>query len=174
MTLVVLAVFLALAVSAQGNRIYIEPFEIEPGESRTVPVMLSNVDPSRGVQFNVTLPEGLELKASELTPYSQGMKMILSCEFSPKNGCYTVFIYPMGVICFPADTTAAVMTLKINARKSFRGGTMSTWKCFGATEENKTLYMQGDTTAVTVPESALIGIPIDTRSADDEYFNLND
>ena len=100
MTLVVLAVFLALAVSAQGNRIYIEPFEIEPGESRTVPVMLSNVDPSRGVQFNVTLPEGLELKASELTPYSQGMKMILSCEFSPKNGCYTVFIYPMGYL-FP-------------------------------------------------------------------------
>ena len=170
----VLVVFLALAVTAQGNRIYVEDFEIEPGEYGCMPVLLTNVDPSRGLQFNITLPIGLELEESELTPYARGKKMFLSSNFSPKDGCYTVFIYPMGTICFPADTTAAVMTMTLKARETFKGGTISAWKCRGATADNKTIYMEGDTARVTVPESALVGVPIDSKSDDGGFFNLND
>ena len=50
---------LAQGIMAQTNRIFIEEFEIEPGTIDSVPVMLTSVDPSRGLQFNISLPAGL-------------------------------------------------------------------------------------------------------------------
>ena len=62
-----MALLLALTLSAQGNRVYIEDFEIEPGATDSVLVLLSNVDPSRGLQFNLSLPQGLEICEYDLT-----------------------------------------------------------------------------------------------------------
>ena len=74
--LLMLCALLAIsAVAQQGNRIYIEDFEIEPGKTVSVPLMLSNQDPTRGMQFNISLPNGLRMIDQELTAYSEEYNM---------------------------------------------------------------------------------------------------
>lgn len=173
-TLALISVLLPLAMSAQGNCIYIEDFEIEPGATDSVLVLLSNVDPTRGLQFNISMPQGLEIDECELTDYSQRNKMYLSFNDSKKDNSHVVFIYPMGLICYPAENSAAVMCLKIKAHKRFKGGEIVTWKCCGATMENETIAMDGRITRVSVPKASLVGVPMDTQTADDRFFQPTD
>ncbi len=167
-----LAWLAAMGVAAQTNHIYIESFEIEPGATDTVPVMFSSVDPSRGLQFNISFPEGLEYKGFEASRYALGYKMNVSCNYSKKYSCYSAFIYPLGCICFPADATAVVMYISVKAKDDFKGGTITTWKCRGSTADNNTIIMEGDTTTVTVPQASLIGIPVKKQQPKDQYFDL--
>ena len=153
-----LALLATIGVAAQTNRIFIEDFEIEPGTTDSVAVMFSSVDPSRGLQFNISLPKGLAYMGADVTEYAANYNMSVSCNYSEKYRCYSAFIYPPGRICFPADTTAAVMNLWL--------------KCRGSTIDNNTIYMDGDTTTVTVPQASIIGIPADNQPVKDQYFNL--
>ncbi len=162
---------LALGIMAQTNRIFIEDFEIEPGTIDSVPVLLTSVDPSRGLQFNISLPAGLSYRSSEVTDFSNKYNMSMSCNYSRKDSCYSVFLYPPGRYCYPADTTVAVAYIWLQASNDFKGGTIITWKCRGSTIDNNTIYMDGDTTMVTVPTASLIGIPYD-MPVQDQYFNL--
>ena len=73
--LAIMAVIVAMAAMAQRNVVYIEDFEIEPGNSITVPLMMANCDSTRGIQVNLTLPEGLRLIDRELTQYSREYDM---------------------------------------------------------------------------------------------------
>lgn len=170
MTILVLLVA-ANAVSQSRSRVYIEDFEITPDSSIVVPVILANVEPTRGVQYYVTLPEGLSLVDEQLTDYSLEYDMAVSCTYSNKNSCYMIFVYPPTTILFPPDTMA-VMTLEFKAAPDFKGGLLPVWKCRGATADNRSIVYQNDTTIVTVPTASLIGIPMDQKSDDDQYFNL--
>jgi len=157
------------AVVQQRNRIYIENFEIYPDSSLIVPVMLANVDSTRGIQFNITLPSGLRISECNLTPYAKEYDMHL---FENNNGgVLTIGMYPFSRVCFPPDTMA-VMTINFEAMADFKGGEIFLWKCRGSTMENTTIFIGDDTTTVTVPSSSLIGIPIDQKTDDDLYFNL--
>lgn len=168
--MVMVAVLLALAVVAQQrNRIYIENFEIYPDSSLTVPVMLANMDSTRGIQFNITLPFGLRISECELTPYAKEYDMHI---FENNNaGVLTIGMYPFSRVCFPPDTVA-VMTINFDAKTDFKGGEIFLWKCRGSTMENTTIFIGDDTTTVTVPSSSLIGIPVDQKTDDELYFNL--
>ena len=66
----ILALMMALGALAQRNVVYIEDFEICPDSTVTLPVMMANSDPTRGIQFNMSLPLGLNLIEKELTEYS--------------------------------------------------------------------------------------------------------
>ena len=57
--MIIFALLVALDAVSQSNRIYVEPFEICPDSIVAVPVMLANESPTRGLEFNMTLPEGL-------------------------------------------------------------------------------------------------------------------
>ena len=168
--MVMVAVLLAIAgVAQQRNRIYIENFEIYPDSSLTVPVMLANMDSTRGIQFNITLPFGLRISECELTPYAKEYDMHI---FENNNaGVLTIGMYPFSRVCFPPDTVA-VMTINFDAKTDFKGGEIFLWKCRGSTMENTTIFIGDDTTTVTVPSSSLIGIPVDQKTDDEMYFNL--
>lgn len=168
--MVMMAALLAFAAGAQQrNRIYIENFEIYPDSSLIVPVMLANMDSTRGIQFNITLPIGLGISECELTAYAKEYDMHL---FDNNNaGVLTIGMYPFSRVCFPPDTVA-VMTINFNAKTDFNGGEIYMWKCRGSTMNNTTIFIGDDTTTVTVPSSSLIGIPIDQKTDDDLYFNL--
>jgi len=168
--MVMMAALLSLvAVAQQRNRIYIENFEIYPDSSLIVPVMLANVDSTRGIQFNIALPFGLKISECNLTPYANEYDMHL---FENNNGgVLTIGMYPFSRVCFPPDTMA-VMTINFEAMADFKGGEIFLWKCRGSTMENTTIFIGDDTTTVTVPSSSLIGIPIDQKTDDDLYFNL--
>lgn len=169
MFLTCIAVIVAIAAMAQRNVVYIEDFEIEPGQSITVPVMMANCDSTRGIQFNMTLPEGLRLIDKNLTPYA------LEYDMDPfdnyKNGVWTIGMIPSQRICFPpADT--AIMEMKFSAQPDFEGGEIILWRQRGATIKNKTIMFEDDTTLVTVPQASIIELQQKGQPVDEHYFNL--
>lgn len=169
--LTIVAVMAALSALAQGNRIYIEDFEIDADSTKVVPVVLANCDSTRGLQFDLTLPVGLRLEDLSMTSYAMQYDMSLTINYVDVDSAYLVFMYPSSRVCFPPDTKV-VMKFEFTASSDFKGGDLLIWKCRGSTMENKTIYMEGSTTRVTVPSSTLIGIPVDQQPTDDQYFNL--
>lgn len=169
--LLMIMALMVLPAMAQANRIYIEDFEIDPDSTVTVPVMLANEDPTRGIQFNMSLPQGLILKKTRITEYSSEYSMSLTCRYSERENYYLICLYPSAPICYDPDT-AAVMTVTFAAEPDFKGGTISLWKCRGSTINNKSFVIDDATTNVTVPVGSLIGVPIDNEPVRDEFFNL--
>jgi len=171
--LLVMTVALALGAGAQTSRIYIEDFEIQPGTMDTVTVKLAAVQPSRGLQFNITLPSGLDVWDCEVTDLSAQYHMVGSCDYNSKNNCYSAFIYPTGQYCYPTDTVVEVLYLIMEADPSFSGGDLITWKCRGSTMDNTTIVMDGDTTHVSLPSASIIAVPEDNTPMWQQYYNLN-
>ena len=165
-----LAVVFALTAVAQRNRIYIEDFEIYPDSTVTVPVMLANMDSTRGIQFNLTLPYGLRLMNCELTEYADN-ECDMNMFQSNNAGVYTIGMYPFSRLCFPPDIKAVLM-IDFKVKTDFEGGEIFLWKCRGSTLENTSIIIGDDTTTVTLPSSSHIGIPVDNHKGDDQYFNL--
>ena len=48
-----------IAAFAQGNKLYIEDFDIAPGETKTLDIILDNEDPVSSLQFDIRFPKGL-------------------------------------------------------------------------------------------------------------------
>ena len=169
--MIMLAMLLALCAAAQeSNSLYIGDFEIEQDSVMTIPLVLSNDTPFRGMQFNITLPNGLKIVESSLNHYSQTLTMNLnSKEF--KSGSYVMLIYPMDRVCFPADSVP-IMTLSIKAASNFKGGDITIWKAIGVAMDNTSYTIHSDITRVTVPARSLVGVPVDQQSSNDNYFNL--
>lgn len=159
LVLTFLAILASMTVVAQTNRFYIEDFELDRDSVISVPVMLANETAMRGFQFDLTLPEGLLLDEYSLTKYSKGFDMNLVCR-PLSAGRYIVFVFPLSVTCF-SPATAAVVTFTFSARSNFNGGDLAISDCKGATIDNQSFTIDGDTTHVTVPASSLIGIPMD-------------
>ena len=160
--LLMILALLTLPSMAQSNRIYIEDFELGPDSTVTVPVMLANEEPTRGIQFNMTLPQGLTLKNAKKTDYSKEYDMTLTCRFNAAEGCYMVFVYPMTAVCYDPGTTA-VISMKFTAEGDFKGGNINLWKCRGSTMDNHSFVIDDATTIVTVPAvpftQGLVGEP---------------
>lgn len=171
--LTLMALLTAMTLAAQDNRIFIDDFEIDRDSTVTVPVMLANVDPTRGIQFNLTLPQGLTLGDYEETPYSVKYKMSITCRHKTDQDYYMLLLVPSRPVCFPPDT-ARVINLTLAASSDFKGGTIDVWQCRGSTKDNHTIVMGGDAVQVTVPEASLIGIPIEQKPAEDQFFNKRD
>ena len=168
--LTIIVALAALTVTAQGNRICIEDFVIDRDSIVSVPVVLANETPMRGLQFNMTLPDGLKVESSSLTKYSEKYEMNLVCRRTD-NGDQVVFIYPMARICYPAGNEVVVV-INFAAGPDFKGGEITLWKCFGSTIDNVAFPVQGGTTTVTVPSSSLIQVPADSQPVNQQYFNL--
>ena len=167
--LAIMAVIVAMAAMAQRNVVYIEDFEIEPGNSITVPLMMANCDSTRGIQVNLTLPEGLRLIDRELTQYSREYDMEPFGNY--KNGVWTIGMIPSHKVCFPpADT--AIMELTFNALPEFNGGEIIVWRQRGATMNNKTIFFDDDTTTVTVPQASIIELKQQEQPVDEHFFNM--
>ena len=166
--LTIMMVLAALTVSAQSNRIVIEDFVVDRDSVVTVPVVLANETPMRGLQFKMALPEGLKIESSHLTKYSEKYDMNLVCR-QTDDGFYAAFIYPLGRVCYPADSVA-IMMLDFAASPDFKGGDIILSSAKGSTIDNKSITIDGDTTTVTVSASSLIGIPIDQTQGNGKFF----
>lgn len=167
--LAIMAVIAAMASMAQRNVMYIEDFEIEPGQSIKVPLMMANCDSTRGILVNMTLPAGLSLIDREITQYSRDYYM--DPFGNNKNGVWTVGMIPSHKVCFPpADT--AIMELTFNALPEFIGGEIILWRQRGATMNNKTIFFDDDTTTVTVPQASIIELQQQEQPVDEHFFNM--
>ena len=144
---------LLATMPAKGDGVlYIEDFEIVPGTTIKVPVLLTNVDPTRGVQFQVTEPDGLQIEDFELSKYSKAHKMN---QFGNLRGqVWVMGMYPSGEVCFEPDTAAVIMMLEITAAPDFKGGDIILWKQRGSTMDSETIYFEDHTTRVDVQHAA--------------------
>ena len=164
------AVLVAMIASAQKGRIYIEDFEIVPDSTLTVPVILANTDSTRGVQFFMTLPDGLSLDECVASSYSRSYEMSVTTRWADE-GYHLIMLFPSARICFPPDT-AEIILMTFAAQSDFKGGDIILWDCKGSTINNRVFPLDGDTVGVSVPASSLIGIPVDQQPVKDQFFNL--
>lgn len=143
-----LAALAALTAVAQSNgRIYIDDFDIAADSTAIVQVMLANPDPTLGLQFKMTVPDGLRVDEMELTKYSDRLKMNLANKL--KGSTWSVAVYSMSLMPYPSDT-AAVMTLKLTALPGFAGGDISIYRSQGSTEDFTTIHYDDSRAAVTL------------------------
>ena len=166
--LTIMAALAALTVSAQSDRISIEDFVLDRDSTISVSVMLINETPVRGLQFSITMPEGIEITEHSLTKSSKkyGMNLVFR---QVDNDDYAVFIYPMDHVCYPSDSVA-ILTLELTAAADFKGGEIILSGVRGSTIDNKSFSLDGDTATVTVPASSLIGIPVDQTQDKKKFF----
>lgn len=167
----ILALMMALTALAQRNVVYIEDFEISPDSTLTLPVMMTNTDPTRGIQFNMTLPLGLNLIDHVLTDYSKNKYRMVMFS-SMRNGVWTLGMYPQASICFP-PATAAIMMVTFKADPGFSGGELIMWRQLGSTIDSQSLVFSDDTTMVTVPAASIMDVPEDGQPVEEQYFNLS-
>lgn len=121
-----LNMFMALAVlSTQANdRLYIEDFDIQAGETLQVPVLLVNDTVYSGLQTDLYLPIGLTLDMEDdeyiidLTDRANRYHSIVACP--QPDGALRIFVSSMSVKDFN-DTSGAIMTMSITAAQDFTG-----------------------------------------------------
>ena len=151
--LTMMATVVAVCAMAQANYVYIEDFEIAPGETLEVPLLLTNADETRGVQFNITLPDGLQLEDYELTKYARSRKM--NTFGNDKGNYWCLGMYPSQSVCFEPQEKAAIMTLYLTAGNDFKGGEILLWKQRGSTMDSKAIKFDDHTTTVKAVVSAV-------------------
>lgn len=164
----IMMVLTALTTTAQSNRIVIEDFVVDRDSVVSVPVVLVNETPMRGLQFMLALPDGLKIGSSSLTKYSEENDMNLVCRPTDNND-YAIFIYPMSRVCYPSDSKV-IMLFDFAAGSDFKGGDIMLSGAKGSTMDNKSISIDGDTVTVTVPASSLIGIPMEQTKSNGKFF----
>jgi hypothetical protein len=161
----------ALSIEAQGNRIYMEDFEISPDSTLTVSLMLANVNETRGLQFNMVLPQGLQLIDQDLTDYSYDIGMKYSIRHLAEKSTYIMVVHSMDKVCFPAGDGSAVMTFTYKAAKDFKGGIIMLNHVRGSTVDNKSITLPNDQTTVTMRPDTLMKLDNDKSTVEDQFFN---
>ncbi len=146
-----LAALAAVAAVAQSRGcVYIENLELVPDSTVTVPVMLACLEPTQGLQFKMSLPDGLILEEMELTKRSRRLDMNLAKKH--KGDTWNVAVYTMSMASFPPDTTA-VIHATLRALPQFQGGEIHIWKCQGCSQDFTTINY--DDSYTTVMRAAL-------------------
>lgn len=147
MTLV--ALLLAVTAMAQHNGVFIDSFEIAPGTSVTVPVKFHVIEPTRGLQFCVSLPPRLRMVRHDLDEETADQYSLHP--FGSRNdSVWTLGMYPFGRVCLPADTVMTVMQVTLKASPDFQGGDIRLWRQRGSRLDNSSIQLSDDTTAVRV------------------------
>ena len=103
-----------IAAFAQGNnKLYIEDFDIAPGETKILDIILENEDPVSSLQFDITFPtglsydeeSGLERVTSRITRTSHS---IVAAEQGEN-------VYRMGILSTSSETANSAVKLKEGA-----------------------------------------------------------
>ena len=110
--------------AAETDRLYIEDFTIEPGETLSVPVLLQNNVAYGGLQTDLYLPDGLSVEMEDdeyiidLTSRKDYSHSI-SC-YNQSDGAIRVFISSMSTASFSGNS-GAIMTIRMTASTDFHG-----------------------------------------------------
>lgn len=168
--MIMMLLCLAQIAVAQADRVYIEDFEISPDSVVTVPVMLACPQQTRGIQFDMALPQGLELEDMELSNHSDNLGMRLSNRKLNGSNTHAIVLYPFKESFFQSDTSVVVMYISFKALKGFKGGTISLSRIRGSTLSNQSIKMNDASTTVTLLPNTLMRRQQDD-DVQDQFFN---
>ena len=107
-----------IAAFAQGNnKLYIEDFDIAPGETKTLDIILENEDPVSSLQFDITFPTGLsyventlERVTSRITRTSHSI--VAAKQPTDEQG---ESVYRMGILSTSSEMANSAVKLKEGA-----------------------------------------------------------
>ena len=107
-----------IAAFAQGNnKLYIEDFDIAPGETKTLDIILENEDPVSSLQFDITFPTGLsyvegslEKVTSRITRTSHSI--VAAKQPTDEQG---KSVYCMGILSTSSEMANSAVKLKEGA-----------------------------------------------------------
>ena len=107
-----------IAAFAQGNnKLYIEDFDIAPGETKTLDIILDNEDPVSSLQFDITFPTGLsyveeslERVTSRITRTSHSI--VAAKQPTDEQG---KSVYCMGILSTSSEMANSAVKLKEGA-----------------------------------------------------------
>lgn len=110
--------------ATSSDRLYIEDFSIEPGETLSVPVMLDNDVIYSGLQTDIYLPEGLSIEEEDdeyiidLTERKDNSHSV-AC-WRQANGAIRVYISSSSTAAIKGNS-GAIMLISVKAADDFRG-----------------------------------------------------
>lgn len=150
---VVLFLMGCLASFAGVNVLTIEDFDIAPGQSKTLEVLLDNEDPVSSLQFDICFPEGLTYDensiakvTSRVTRSSHSLMMVQQADGNYRAGLLSTSSSTLNSAI--KGNTGAILTLKVTAASDYKGGEIEITNIIGsdATKEVPVLLeMPGQT-----------------------------
>ena len=132
-----------IAAFAQGNnKLYIEDFDIAPGETKTLDIILENEDPVSSLQFDITFPTGLsyvekslERVTSRITRTSHSI--VAAKQSTDEQG---ESVYCMGILSTSSEMAnsavkfneGALLRIKVKADIDYKGSSIKITDIIGS------------------------------------------
>ena len=131
-----------IAAFAQGNKLYIEDFDIAPGQTKTLDIILENEDPVSSLQFDITFPTGLsyvegslEKVTSRITRTSHSI--VAAKQPTDEQG---ESVYRMGILSTSSEMAnsavklneGALLRIKVKADIDYKGSSIKITDIIGS------------------------------------------
>ena len=131
-----------IAAFAQGNKLYIEDFDIAPGQTKTLDIILENEDPVSSLQFDITFPTGLsyventvERVTSRITRTSHSI--VAAKQPTDEQG---KSVYCMGILSTSSEMAnsavklneGALLRIKVKAAIDYKGSSIKITQIIGS------------------------------------------
>ena len=121
----VLVLVASIAGAKADNNLVVKDFDIVPGETKTISVSLDNSDPISSLQFDMSLPEGLNYVAKSTKKNKSRLKMhALSGTRRDENTVRFVILHEAEELAFSAFTgnSGEIFTFEVKADMDYKGG----------------------------------------------------
>ena len=111
-TVMLLAVGCIAAFAQGNNKLYIEDFDIAPGQTKTLDIILENEDPVSSLQFDITFPTGLSYVEGSLEKVTSRITRTSHSILAVKQ---EESVYRMGILSTSSETANSAVKLKEGA-----------------------------------------------------------
>lgn len=111
-TVMLLAVGCIAAFAQGNNKLYIEDFDIAPGQTKTLDIILENEDPVSSLQFDITFPTGLSYVENSLERVTSRITRTSHSIVAAKQG---ENVYRMGILSTSSKMANSAVKLKEGA-----------------------------------------------------------
>ena len=126
-----------IAAFAQGNKLYIEDFDIAPGETKTLDIILENEDPVSSLQFDITFPTGLSYVKNTLERVTS---RITRTSHSIVDAMQKESVYRMGILSTSSEMAnsavklneGALLRIKVKADIDYKGSSIEITDIIGS------------------------------------------
>ena len=111
-TVMLLAVGCIAAFAQGNNKLYIEDFDIAPGQTKTLDIILENEDPVSSLQFDITFPTGLSYVEGSLEKVTSRITRTSHSILAVKQ---EESVYRMGILSTSSEMANSAVKLKEGA-----------------------------------------------------------
>lgn len=160
---------LALPIASRAKDVfYIQPFNIVPGDTKTISLNLDNANGYRGFQTDIVLPEGLSIvkqtnNSLAISPTSRASSFALSFN---EIGDRTTRL-----LCYSAQyetisgNSGALVNIQVKASSDFAGGYVQLKNTIFSNENNQDVNMDDSQVSVQTKEQNFISVADDEVTA---------